>query len=357
VNVLVTGGAGFIGSSLVHLLLRQGETVLNLDKLSYAGNIASLAEIADDPRHRFRQMDLSESAELCEAVAEFEPEIVVHLAAETHVDRSIDAPRAFIESNVVGTYNLLQACLQYWSGLKPALAARFRLLHASTDEVYGSLGPSGNFSETTRYEPHSPYAASKAASDHLARAWRHTYGLPVIVSTCSNNFGPRQHPEKLIPASIVRALSGEPILIYGRGDNVRDWIYVDDHCEALWAAATRGTLGETYNIGGSNEQRNIDLVQMLCKLLDKLRPRSGNRSYTEQIAFVSDRPGHDFRYAVDAEKIRRELGWQPQHQWAAALEQTVAWYLANEEWWRPLVSEALRQRPIAQASPERPANV
>jgi dTDP-glucose 4,6-dehydratase len=321
------------------MLLGQGETVLNLDKLSYAGNLASLADVADHPSYEFRRIDLCGAPSVGQALTEFAPEIVIHLAAETHVDRSIDAPRAFIESNVVGTYNLLHASLQYWSGLEPDAAGRFRLLHASTDEVYGSLGGGGTFSETNRYEPHSPYAATKAASDHLARAWGHTYGLPVVVSACSNNFGPYQHPEKLIPASIVRALAGKQIPIYGRGDNVRDWIFVDDHCAALWAAATRGAVGETYNIGASNEQRNIDLVWTLCGLLDELCPRSDGRSYAEQIEYVPDRPGHDFRYAIDAEKIRRELGWRPQHEWAAALRRTVEWYLANEEWWSPILNE------------------
>ena len=337
-RVLVTGGAGFIGSSLVRMLLGQGETVLNLDKLSYAGSLASLA---DHLSYEFRRIDLCDAPSVDQALLEFAPEIVIHLAAETHVDRSIDAPRAFIESNVVGTYNLLHACLQYWSALGPDAAGRFRFLHVSTDEVYGSLGPNGRFSETSRYEPHSPYAATKAASDHLARAWRHTYGLPVVVSNCSNNFGPYQYPEKLIPASIVRALTGKQIPIYGRGDNVRDWIFVDDHCAALWAAATRGAVGETYNIGASNEQRNIDLVRTLCGLLDELCPRSDGRSYAEQIEYVPDRPGHDFRYAIDAEKIRRELGWQPRHEWTAALRRTVEWYLANEDWWRPILNEAL----------------
>jgi dTDP-glucose 4,6-dehydratase len=323
------------------MLLGQGETVLNLDKLSYAGNLASLADVADHPSYEFRRIDLCDAASVGQALVEFAPEIVMHLAAETHVDRSIDAPRAFVESNVVGTYNLLQTCLQHWSELESDAAGRFRFLHASTDEVYGSLGPSGRFSETSRYEPHSPYAATKSASDHLARAWGHTYGLPVVVSTCSNNFGPYQYPEKLIPASIVRALAGKQIPIYGRGDNVRDWIFVDDHCAALWAAATRGAVGETYNIGASNEQRNIDLVRTLCGLLDELCTRSDGRSYAEQIEFVADRPGHDFRYAIDAEKIRRELGWQPRHDWTTSLRLTVAWYLANKAWWQPIVNAKL----------------
>jgi dTDP-glucose 4,6-dehydratase len=339
VNVLITGGAGFIGSHLVRQLVAQGETVLNLDKLTYAGNLATLADLANHPRYEFRRVDLCDASGVQRAFAEFQPQTVIHLAAETHVDRSIDAPRAFIESNVVATFHLLQESLRFWQRLDPEAAARFRFLHASTDEVYGALGSEGAFSETTAYDPHSPYAATKAASDHLARAWRHTYGLPVIVTNCSNNYGPRQYPEKLIPATIVHALRGDPIPIFGRGDNVRDWIYVEDHCHALWAAATRGAVGATYNIGASNELRNIDLVRMICALLDDLRPRPDGRSYAEQIEFVADRPGHDFRYAIDASRIGDELHWRPEMEFVVGLRRTVTWYLNNEVWWQELLTD------------------
>lgn len=334
--MLVTGGAGFIGSNLVRLLVRRGETVLNLDKLSYAGNLASIADVAGLPGYEFRRVDLCDDAAVERALEEFRPERVIHLAAETHVDRSIDAPRAFLESNVAATFHLLEACRRYWQGLPAKGAAEFRLLHASTDEVYGALGRDGVFTETTPYAPRSPYAATKAASDHLARAWRHTFGLPVIVTNSSNNYGPWQYPEKLIPATIVRALRGEAIPVYGRGENVRDWIFVEDHCRALWTVATRGAVGETYNIGACCERRNIDLVGALCQLLDELRPRDDRASYAEQIEFVADRPGHDFRYAIDAGKIRRDLGWAPEMEFAAGLRHTVQWYLANEPWWQPL---------------------
>lgn len=341
-RVLVTGGAGFIGSCLVRQLVAGGETVLNLDKLSYAGNLATLADVADHREYEFRQVDLCDAEATAEAVAEFQPTIVMHLAAETHVDRSIDAPRAFVESNVVGTFHLLQACLMYWQGLDGDAAGRFRFVHCSTDEVYGSLGAEGRFTEETPYDPHSPYAASKAASDHLVRGWRHTYGLPAIVTNSSNNFGPHQFPEKLIPATIRHALAGERIPVYSRGENVRDWIFVDDHCRALWLAGTRGRVGETYNIGAGNERRNIDVVTAICALLDELRPRTASASYAELITFVTDRPGHDFRYALDASKIRRELGWEPTHAWSPALRHTVEWYLDNESAWQPRLDELTR---------------
>ncbi len=323
------------------MLVGRGETVLNLDKLSYAGNLASLADLVENPRYGFRRVDVCDAKAVETALAEFQPQTVIHLAAETHVDRSIDAPRAFLESNIVATFHLLQECLRYWQRIDPEAAARFRVLHASTDEVYGALGDEGEFCETTAYDPHSPYAATKAASDHLARAWRHTYGLPVIVTNCSNNYGPFQFPEKLIPATIVHAIRGETIPIYGQGDNVRDWIFVDDHCRALWAAATRGAVGATYNIGASNELRNIDLVRMICALLDDLRPRSGGQSYAEQIQFVADRPGHDFRYAIDATRIREELAWQPEMEFVVGLRRTVAWYSDNEAWWQAIRSGEL----------------
>jgi dTDP-glucose 4,6-dehydratase len=318
------------------MLVRQGESVVNLDKLTYAGNLASLADVAGAATYEFRRVDLGDSAAVDRALAEFGPETVIHLAAETHVDRSIDAPRAFLESNVAATFHLVEACLRYWRNLSTDARARFRFLHASTDEVYGALGSDGAFTEATPYAPHSPYAATKAASDHLVRAWGHTFGLPVIVTNSSNNYGPFQYPEKLIPATIVHALAGETIPVYGRGENVRDWIFVEDHCRALWAAATRGTVGATYNVGAGCERRNIDLVRTLCELLDELRPRGDGTSYAAQIEFVADRPGHDFRYAIDASKIRRELGWEPEIEFAAGLRRTVQWYLDNEAWWQPL---------------------
>jgi dTDP-glucose 4,6-dehydratase len=318
------------------MLVRQGESVVNLDKLTYAGNLASLADVAGAATYEFRRVDLGDAAAVDRALAEFGPETVIHLAAETHVDRSIDAPRAFLESNVAATFHLVEACLRYWRNLSTDARARFRFLHASTDEVYGALGSDGAFTEATPYAPHSPYAATKAASDHLVRAWGHTFGLPVIVTNSSNNYGPFQYPEKLIPATIVHALAGETIPVYGRGENVRDWIFVEDHCRALWAAATRGTVGATYNVGAGCERRNIDLVRTLCELLDELRPRGDGTSYAAQIEFVADRPGHDFRYAIDASKIRRELGWEPEIEFAAGLRRTVQWYLDNEAWWQPL---------------------
>jgi dTDP-glucose 4,6-dehydratase len=347
VKVLVTGGAGFIGSNLVRMLVQQGESVLNLDKLTYAGNLASLADVTGAANYEFRRLDLCDAAAVDRALTEFCPEAVIHLAAETHVDRSIDAPRAFLESNVGATFHLVESCLQYWRNLSTDARARFRFLHVSTDEVYGDLARDGAFTETTPYAPHSPYAATKAASDHLARAWGHTFGLPVIVTNSSNNYGPHQYPEKLIPATIVRALRCEPIRVYGRGQNVRDWIFVEDHCRALWTAATCGTVGATYNVGAGCERRNIDLVRTLCELLDELRPRGDRRSHAEQIEFVADRPGHDFRYAIDASKIRRELAWKPEVEFAAGLRRTVAWYLNNEAWWRPLAEMGRSTVPCA----------
>jgi dTDP-glucose 4,6-dehydratase len=349
VKVLVTGGAGFIGSNLVRMLVQQGESVLNLDKLTYAGNLASLADVTGAANYEFRRIDLCDAAAVDRALTEFCPKAVIHLAAETHVDRSIDAPRAFLESNVGATFHLVEACLRYWQNLSTDSRARFRFLHASTDEVYGALGSDGAFAETTPYAPHSPYAATKAASDHLVRAWGHTFGLPVIVTNSSNNYGPYQYPEKLIPATIAHALAGEAIPVYGRGENVRDWLFVDDHCRALWAAVTRGAIGATYNVGAGCERRNIDLVQTLCELLDELRPRTDGRSYASQIEFVADRPGHDFRYAIDASKIRRDLDWQPEVDFPTGLRRTVQWYLGNHAWWQPLAEAANATAPPANA--------
>lgn len=332
-KILLTGGAGFIGSNLVrHLLTATDDTVLNVDALTYAGNLQSLADLADHPRHRFVRADITDAGVMGRLFADFRPDRVMHLAAESHVDRSIDGPGVFIQTNVVGTFALLQAARAHYGTLSGVARECFRFLHVSTDEVYGSLGATGMFTEKTPYDPHSPYSASKAASDHLARAWAGTYGLPVIVTHCSNNYGPFQFPEKLIPVVILKALRGEPISVYGKGDNIRDWLYVGDHAEALHTVIEKGRAGETYNIGGNNERTNLDLVRLLCGLLDELRPRADGRSYAGQITFVADRPGHDLRYAIDAAKIRRELGWMPKQDHASGFRKTVRWYLDNEAW-------------------------
>jgi dTDP-glucose 4,6-dehydratase len=342
-KILLTGGAGFIGSNLVRLLLNEpSHEVLTLDALTYAGNLHSLTDFASHPRHRFVQADITDAAFLRHLFADFAPDWVMHLAAESHVDRSIDGPGAFIQTNVVGTFTLLQAARAHFDSLTGPARDRFRFLHVSTDEVYGSLGPTGRFTEHTPYDPHSPYSASKAASDHLARAWADTYRLPVLVTNCSNNYGPYQFPEKLIPVVILKALRGDPIPVYGKGENIRDWLYVGDHCEALHTVIASGRPGQTYNIGGDNERQNIDLVRLLCALLDELRPRADGRPYSEQITYVTDRPGHDLRYAIDATKIKTELGWTPKQDHASGFHQTVAWYLANESWWRPILDGSYR---------------
>ena len=343
-RTLVTGGAGFIGSNLVHLLLNRGHEVLNIDKLTYAGNLASLSDIESAPNYRFLQADICDAASMEAAFNDFKPDSVMHLAAESHVDRSIDGPMDFVQTNVVGTVTLLQAATEYWRGLSEIPAADFRFLHVSTDEVFGSLGETGTFSETTSYDPHSPYSASKASSDHFARAWHDTYGLPVLVTNCSNNYGPYQFPEKLIPVVLLKALRGEPIPVYGKGENIRDWLYVEDHAEALLTVLEQGRAGETYNIGGNNEMKNIELVQLICQLLDehaesgKLKAESRNgKSFAEQITFVKDRPGHDLRYAIDASKIKTELGWEPKQDHESGFRKTVEWYLVNEDWWQNIL--------------------
>ncbi len=344
-RILVTGGAGFIGSNLIHHLLSVGHEVLNVDKLTYAGNLTSLAAISTDPRYRFACVDIADGAALEGLFPSFQPEAVMHLAAESHVDRSIDGPGAFIHTNITGTYTLLEAARRYRATLEEPLRSRFRFLHVSTDEVYGSLGAQGAFSEETAYDPHSPYSASKAASDHLARAWNTTYGLPVLVTNCSNNYGPFQFPEKLIPVVILKALRGEPIPVYGTGENVRDWLYVGDHVRALLCVLEKGRAGETYNIGGNNEMSNLALVRLLCRLLDErveagtLDPalRAGE-SFASQITFVPDRPGHDWRYAIDATKIRSELGWQPLQDHQSGFRATVDWYLEHRDWWQEILN-------------------
>jgi dTDP-glucose 4,6-dehydratase len=379
-KILVTGGAGFIGSNLVHLLVSKGHLVLNIDKLTYAGNPRSLADLEGNPNHQLLQADICDAEAMRKAFADFRPDWVMHLAAESHVDRSIDGPGEFIQTNILGTYVLLQAALEYWRGLGDQrsevggqrsadnassllnsdfchpTSSSFRFLHVSTDEVYGSLGEMGLFTETTPYDPHSPYSASKASSDHLARAWRDTYGLPVIVTNCSNNYGPFQFPEKLIPVVILKALRGEPIPVYGKGENIRDWLYVEDHAEALLTAISKGKPGETYNIGGDNEMKNIDLVRLLCRILDekvesgklKAEMRKGG-SFADQITFVTDRPGHDLRYAIDATKIKNELGWEPKQDHESGFRKTVEWYLENEDWWQNILDGSYQLERLGKA--------
>lgn len=337
-RILVTGGAGFIGSALIrHVLTHTSHDVLNLDKLTYAGNLESLATVADNPRYQFLQADIADSQVVGQALARFQPDAVMHLAAESHVDRSIDGPAAFIQTNIVGTYSLLESVRTYWLGLDAERKAAFRFHHISTDEVYGDLhGVDDLFTETTPYAPSSPYSASKAASDHLVRAWHRTYGLPVLLTNCSNNYGPYHFPEKLIPLMILNALEGKPLPVYGNGQQVRDWLFVEDHARALLEVVTRGQVGETYNIGGHNEQKNLDVVHTICSLLEELAPQKpdGVTRFEDLITFVKDRPGHDLRYAIDAGKIERELGWVPQETFATGLRKTVQWYLDNLEWCR-----------------------
>ncbi len=335
-RILITGGAGFIGSALIrHLLQNTEHEVLNLDKLTYAGNLESLTPVADSPRYRFLHADIADSERVTTALAEFQPDAIMHLAAESHVDRSIDGPAAFIQTNIVGTYSLLESTRAYWLGLDAERKAAFRFHHISTDEVYGDLhGVDDLFSETTPYAPSSPYSASKAASDHLVRAWQRTYGLPVLITNCSNNYGPYHFPEKLIPLMILNALAGKPLPVYGNGQQVRDWLYVEDHARALLKVVSAGKVGETYNIGGHNEQKNLDVVKAICALLEELAPQkpAGITRYEELITYVQDRPGHDLRYAIDASKIERELGWVPQETFESGLRKTVQWYLDNLDW-------------------------
>ena len=347
---IVTGGAGFIGSALARHLVRDTEaTVLVVDKLTYAGNLASLKEVADSPRYSFLQADICDQAAMDKAFADFRPDTIFHLAAESHVDRSIDGPGEFIRTNVVGTATLLQAALAYWRTLPDTLLqpratnnqplttkSNFRFQHISTDEVYGSLGAEGFFTEKTPYAPHSPYSASKASSDHLVRAWHDTYGLPTLITNCSNNYGPYHFPEKLIPLVILNALDGKPLPVYGAGANVRDWLHVEDHVAALCLVNEKGAPGETYNVGGHNERTNLEVVQTICRVLDELRPRADGTSYASLITFVKDRPGHDLRYAIDPAKLMDELGWKPKHTFDTGIRATVQWYLDNDWWWRPI---------------------
>ena len=352
-KILVTGGAGFIGSAVIrHLIADTNHSVLNVDKLTYAGNLESLAEVASSARYQFAQIDICDRDALQKAFAGFQPDAVMHLAAESHVDRSIDGPGEFIHTNITGTYTLLEATRTYWSALDEAGKAAFRFQHISTDEVYGDLhGVDDLFTETTPYAPSSPYSASKAASDHLVRAWQRTYGLPTLISNCSNNYGPYHFPEKLVPHMILNALHGKPLPVYGDGLQIRDWLYVDDHARALVEVCTKGKVGETYNIGGHNEKKNIEVVKSICALLEELAPErkpAGVANYVDLITYVKDRPGHDARYAIDASKIERELGWVPQESFETGLRKTVEWYLANEDWWQRVLNGDYRLQRIGQ---------
>jgi dTDP-glucose 4,6-dehydratase len=335
--ILITGGAGFIGSAVVRYIISETDaTVVNVDKLTYAGNPDSVEPVAYDSSYHFEQVDICDAKTMTRVFAQYQPSVVMHLAAESHVDRSIDGPSAFIHTNIVGTYRLLEVARRYWAGLAESEQSQFRFLHVSTDEVYGSLGETGLFTETSRYQPNSPYSASKASSDHLVRAWHHTYGLPVVITNCSNNYGPYQFPEKLIPLMILNALEGKVLPVYGRGDQIRDWLFVDDHVRALCRVATDGSVGEIYNIGGHNEKTNLEVVHVLCRLLNELAPEhpAGVGDYRNLITYVPDRPGHDRRYAIDASKIESELGWQPRETFESGIRKTVTWYLQNLEWCR-----------------------
>jgi dTDP-glucose 4,6-dehydratase len=350
-RILVTGGAGFIGSALVRRLIEQtAHEVLVFDKLTYAGLLSSLEPASTSNRYGFVRGDICDAGAVRAAIADFRPEVIAHLAAESHVDRSIDGPGAFVQTNVVGTFVMLQQALGYWRGLSDADKAAFRFHHISTDEVFGSLGETGLFSEITPYDPRSPYAASKAASDHLVSAWGHTYGLPVLMTNCSNNYGPYHFPEKLIPLIIIRALNGEPLPVYGDGSNVRDWLFVDDHARALQAVFERGRPGQTYNVGGNAERRNIEVVRAICASLDAKRPRADGQPYADQITFVTDRPGHDARYAIDATKIRDELGWEPSVTFESGIEKTVDWYLNNRDWWQAILDGRYRTERLGVAN-------
>jgi dTDP-glucose 4,6-dehydratase len=339
---LITGGCGFIGSNLIRYLVGLGHTVFNVDSLTYAGNQHSLDWLGEPNGYMFERLDICDGLKLQPVFQRFQPDAVLHLAAESHVDRSIDGPSEFIKTNVFGTFQMLQVSNEYRKTMSKERADAFRFLHVSTDEVFGSLGPTGYFCEKTAYDPHSPYSASKASSDHLVRAWYHTYGLPILITNCSNNYGPYQFPEKLIPVVILKCIREESIPVYGRGENVRDWLYVTDHCRAIEAVVTRGRTGETYAVGGNNEIRNIDLVTRLCRIMDEIKPRSAGKRYEDLINYVADRPGHDHRYAIDATKLKLELGWEPSSNHDQLLRDTVRWYLENETWWERILSGSYR---------------
>ena len=351
-RILVTGGAGFIGSALVrHLIASTEHEVLNYDKLTYAATLTSLKSIENSPRYQLVRGDICDGEKVAQTLSNFQPDIVTHLAAESHVDRSIDGPATFIETNLVGSFTMLDKTLAYWRSLPEERKASFRFHHISTDEVFGSLGDKGFFTETTPYDPRSPYSASKAGSDHLVSAWGHTYGLPVLITNCSNNYGPFHFPEKLIPLIIVKCLAGEKLPVYGRGANIRDWLFVDDHVRALQTVFEKGTPGQTYAIGGNNERRNLTVVETICSVLDQLHPRQDGKPYAEQISFVTDRPGHDARYAIDATKIRKELGWQPRETFESGIHATVKWNLENRDWWQAILdnTDAVSRRGTKQA--------
>jgi dTDP-glucose 4,6-dehydratase len=340
---MITGGAGFIGSSVIRLLINESNyAVINVDKLTYAGNLESLSKVNDHPRYHFEKVDICDNKKIARLLREYRPDAIMHLAAESHVDRSIDGPAEFIHTNILGTYTLLEEARKYWNGLAGDAKARFRFHHVSTDEVYGSLGKTGYFNEQSPYQPNSPYAASKASSDHLARAWHHTFGLPLLTTNCSNNYGPYQFPEKLIPLMILNAIEGKSLPIYGKGDNVRDWLYVDDHARALRLVLEKGRTGETYNIGGHNERTNLDVVNTICELLDKLLPNTHFKPHSSLIKFVGDRPGHDKRYAIDAAKMEVELDWRPSESFESGLKKTVEWYLNNREWCQRVLDGSYR---------------
>lgn len=339
-KILVTGGAGFIGSAVIRCLINDtAHSVVNVDCLTYAGNLTTLECVSQNPRYAFEKVNICDLPTIQAVFERHRPDAVMHLAAESHVDRSIDGPSTFIQTNIVGTYTMLEVSRQYWLNLPQDQQARFRFHHISTDEVYGSLGETGLFTEQTPYDPSSPYSASKAASDHLGRAWHRTYGLPVLITNCSNNYGPFQYPEKLIPLTITNALAGKPLPVYGKGENVRDWLFVDDHAQALIAVLERGTVGETYNIGGNSERKNIDVVRTICSLMDEISTNSLHRPHHRLISFVTDRPGHDHRYAIDASKVQHKLGWRPSETFESGLSKTVKWYLANEDWCRRAVAD------------------
>ena len=350
-KIFVTGGAGFIGGNFVlKQILNENNEILNFDKLTYAGNLDTLTDVADHSKYQFVQGDICDRRMVKDSINKFHPDVIVHFAAESHVDRSIDGPFEFIQTNIIGTAVLLDEASHYYKTLSNEKKDGFKFLHISTDEVYGSLDDEGYFTEKTAYDPSSPYSASKASSDHLARAWYRTYGLPILITNCSNNYGPYQFPEKLIPLMILNCLSEKDLPVYGKGENVRDWLYVEDHCDAIYTVLSKGELGETYNVGGNNEIKNIDIVQTICHKMDQLAPRKGNAKYEDLITYVTDRPGHDFRYAIDASKILDDLGWKPKESFNSGIDKTIRWYLENEAWWKAIQDNTYQQERLGVVS-------